>query len=302
MLAVCDLFITFANEFDKTERNYIDILTLKKGLELGLVNVKECDTSQVNTIIVKNNAITPLILIDGEEIVGSKQNRIINSTIIVAPKSTANIPVSCTERGRWHHTTPTFKQSQYIANFNTRLKKENARRVSENYQNVIWDSIDELEIEQSFKSPTSAMSESYDSLKKDHNEIIKQFHIEDGQTGVMVILDGEIKGFELLYNPEIYREYHEKILRSYLIDNKNNNPIFTVDKIAAEELIKNAMDSSFNQKEGNGLEKVLEFENEIGLGTLYTFEEEIIHWSYFKKQEENIDDEILVDDVENIKI
>ena len=40
----------------KTEKNYMDLLTLKKGFELGLVEVKECESSQVNTLIVKNNA------------------------------------------------------------------------------------------------------------------------------------------------------------------------------------------------------------------------------------------------------
>ena len=53
----------------KTEPNYaLDILTLKKGFELGLVEVKELEHSTVNTLIVKNNAVTPLLLIDGEEV------------------------------------------------------------------------------------------------------------------------------------------------------------------------------------------------------------------------------------------
>ena len=38
----------------KTPINHkIDLLTLKKGFELGLVNVKECEQSTVNTIIVE---------------------------------------------------------------------------------------------------------------------------------------------------------------------------------------------------------------------------------------------------------
>ena len=35
-----------------------------------------------------------------------------------------------------------------------------------------------------------------------------------------------------------------------------------------------------------------EFENENGIGTLYTFKNQIIHWSYFKKLEEKNDEEI----------
>ena len=58
-----------------TTKNYnIDLLTLEKGIELGLVNVKECEHSQVNTLIVENRSVTPLILIDGEEVVGGDQN------------------------------------------------------------------------------------------------------------------------------------------------------------------------------------------------------------------------------------
>ena len=55
----------------KTPPSYkFDILTLKKGFELGLAEVKECEHSTVNTLIVKNNSVTPLLLVDGEEIIG----------------------------------------------------------------------------------------------------------------------------------------------------------------------------------------------------------------------------------------
>lgn len=44
----------------KTTPNYkLELITLKKAFELGLVEVKECEQSTVNTLIVKNDAITP---------------------------------------------------------------------------------------------------------------------------------------------------------------------------------------------------------------------------------------------------
>ena len=191
----------------KTERLYIDVLTLKKGLELGLAEVKECEHSQVNTLIVKNHAVTPLILIDGEEVVGGDQNRIVNATILIDASSEMKIPVSCTEQGRWGYIDE-FKQSDYIANYNTRRAKEYASRSSASYQDVIWTSIKKLEFENSFASHTSAMEESYENLKVDHNKIVKEFKIIPEQNGVLIIVDGEIKGFELFLNPEIYREFH----------------------------------------------------------------------------------------------
>ena len=278
----------------KTERTYIDILTLKKGLELGLVEVKECETSQVNTVIVKNHSVTPLILIDGEEIIGGDQNRIVNSTILIDAESEMKIPVSCSEKHRWAYKSE-FKHSDYIANYKTRRAKEYASRVSSSFQDVIWSSIDSLEMEQDYASPTSAMDGSYENIKASHNEILKQFKVIAGQTGVLIMVDGEIKGFELFLNSEIYREFHEKILKSYLIDSKIKNAQFTINIEAAQEVIDNAYDSSFEKKKNNGLESAYTFENDAGLGTLYLFKDKIIHWSYFKKDEEKISDEIIED-------
>jgi hypothetical protein len=275
----------------KTERSYIDVLTLKKGLELGLAEVKECENSQVNTLIVKNRAVTPLILIDGEEVVGGDQNRIVNATILIGAESNMAIPVSCTEKGRWGYKSE-FKQSNYIANYNTRRAKEYASRKHHHFQDVIWSSINDLEVENSFASPTSAMEESYENLKIDHNKIVSEFDIVPGQNGVLIIVDGEIKGFELFLNSEIYKEFHAKILKSYLIDSKIENKTFTINVDAAQMVINNAFASTFEKKQNNGVEEAFEFENDEGLGTLYTYKDHIIHLSYFKKLDDIIEDEV----------
>lgn len=276
----------------KSEISYkLDILTLKKGLELGLVEVKECEQSTVNTIMVTNNAVTPLILIDGEEILGAKQNRIVNNTLLIAPKTTQKISVSCTEHGRWNHTGE-FRQSDYIANFNTRRVKEHATRSQADAQNAIWNSINCLEVEHSFKSPTSAMSESYDNLKIDHNEFLKAFKIVDGQCGILIIQNGEIKGFEIFYNSQIYKEYHEKVLKSYLIDNKIKNTTFSINVDEIKSLIDDAQYLAFSKTDSEGMEVKFEFESDNGLGSLYTFEDEILHFSYFNKLDENNQDDL----------
>lgn len=276
----------------KSEISYkLDILTLKKGLELGLVEVKECEKSTVNTIMVTNKAVAPLLLIDGEEILGANQNRIVNNTLLIAPKTTQSISVSCTEHGRWKHTSE-FRQSDYIANFKTRRVKEYASRGNGNTQSAIWDSINCLEAENSFKSPTSAMSESYDNLKVDHNAFLKAFEIVDGQCGVLIIQNGEIKGFEIFYNSEIYKEYHKKVLRSYLIDNKIENTTFSINVDEIKSFIDDANYLAFDKKESEGMEVKFEFENDDGLGSLYTYDDEILHFSYFNKMEDDSPDDV----------
>ena len=275
----------------KSDRSYIDIMSLKKGLELGLVKVKECEQSQVNTLIVENNAVTPLILIDGEEVVGGDQNRIVNSTILIGANSKMKVSVSCSEKNRWAYKSE-FKQSEYIANYNTRRAKEFASRSSEKFQNVIWSSIDTLEEVNSFSSPTSAMEESYDHMKLKLNDIINNFKVVDNQNGILIMVDGEIKGFELLFNSEIYKDFHSKILKSYLIDCNIKQTVSTVDNSVVEDIIQKALNSTFDKKDSKGLEEAYVFDNYDGLGTLYIFKNQIIHWSFFKKDENMINDEI----------
>ena len=283
----------------KTPINHkIDLLTLKKGFELGLVNVKECEQSTVNTIIVENKSVAPLLLVDGEEIVGGDQDRIMDATILIAPQSEKKIPVNCTEHGRWRYESD-FKQSEHIANYRTRLAKHHAFRNNANVQQAVWDSIDDLEMSRSFSSPTQAMSESYENAKADLNEFLDVFDIVEGQTGIVVLVDGEIKGFEVFLNTEIYREYHEKILKSYLINAEVNDNVFTINKDTIESVIEDALSDEFEEVKNEGLETRFEIKSEDGVGSAYTYKDELIHMSYLVgNAESNLKGEkVLFDDV-----
>ena len=270
----------------KTPLNYNhDVITLKKGFELGLVNVKECETSTVNTLIVENSSVTPLLLIDGEEIIGGDQNRIVNGTILVEPQSEMKIPVNCTEHGRWGYKHE-FKNSEFIATSRTRCASMSANRSSGSVQSAVWNSIDNLEKERGFHSPTQAMSESYENLNTDLDEFITSFKIEKGQTGVVVIVEGEIKGFEILINSDVYSQYHEKILKSYLIDTDINDSVFTINMDVIKNTIANALESELVEAKNIGLEKRFEIKSDDGIGTIYTYHDELIHCSFFTGAEE----------------
>ena len=108
------------------------------------------------------------------------------------------------------------------------------------------------------------------------NKPTKWVKTVDNQNGILIMVDGEIKGFELLFNSEIYKDFHSKILKSYLIDCNIKQTVSTVDNSVVEDIIQKALNSTFDKKDSKGLEDVYVFDNYDGLGTLYIFKNHII--------------------------
>src|SRR6267143_764072 len=83
---------------------------------------------EVPTLSLVNDADRPVLLLEGEELIGAKQNRIMNTTVLVAAHAALRIPVSCVEQGRWSYRGKRFDSSDASLFASARAKK--AARVS----------------------------------------------------------------------------------------------------------------------------------------------------------------------------
>ena len=265
-----------------------DFITIKKGYEMNLVEITELEHSSVNCVLCKNNAVVPLLLIDSDEITGAMQNRIINDTLLVPAQSSLKIPVSCIEHGRWHfkehgREANKFKPSIYSADLRTRGRKLRAGYQRRHYQGEVWDSISEFESRNLHKSPTSALHDSYENLKDKQDDYLNKFRLEEGQNGAIFIVNGELKGFELYYNPSIYREYHEKLCRSYIIeaivDSESED---NADRFEIMKILENISDSQTKLIKSIGLGDNIKFSNDFGSGSGLVWDDELIHITFVK--------------------
>src|SRR5262249_52735467 len=83
--------------------------TLDEGLAAQSLQISEVNEGgSVPTLQVANQADTLAFLMAGEQLVGAKQNRVLNASIMVAAKTTLPIPVSCVEAGRWAYRSRHF--------------------------------------------------------------------------------------------------------------------------------------------------------------------------------------------------
>ena len=76
-------------------------ITLDEALPRGLVITETSDAGSVPELAVVNPLADNVLLYDGEELVGAKQNRILNVSVLVGAGAKLPIPVSCVEQGRW---------------------------------------------------------------------------------------------------------------------------------------------------------------------------------------------------------
>jgi len=75
-----------------------DYLLLDDALDAGLAEVTEVSQGgSVPELFFRNKSDKDILLVDGEELVGAKQNRVLNLSILVAAGKQVNVPVSCVE-------------------------------------------------------------------------------------------------------------------------------------------------------------------------------------------------------------
>ncbi len=84
-----------------------DDLLAKKQAEIREVD----ENGVVSDLIFDNQADKHALLLDGIELRGCKQNRMVNTTILATAGEKTTVDVSCVEAGRWQHQGETFSHS-----------------------------------------------------------------------------------------------------------------------------------------------------------------------------------------------
>lgn len=235
-----------------------DYITLKEALDANLLKVTEIDESgSVPELKVLNKASVPVLLLDGEELVGAKQNRALNTTILLKQNSETVIPVSCTEQGRWSYNSLEFKDSGNVASY--RVRRSKSASVHENLrmsgkfrsdQRRVWDEIDNMSREARVSSHTHAMRDVYESRVESLEDYHRSFPSSEGQKGILVMVNGEVMGLDVVSSSIAYSFLHHKLLKSY-----------SLEAILQEE----TGDKKMNEAQFNGLDKAKSFLDEARL-------------------------------------
>ena len=269
-------------------------LTLKEALEKRLLVITEVSAqASVPELKVINNADVSVLLLDGEEVAGAKQNRVLNTSILVKEKSELIIPVSCTEQGRWSYQTDEFSNSENILSYKIRGKKaasvSNSLREGGNYQSdqgAIWDGIMEMSADAGVHSATGAMKDVFEGKKDALEEYMKAFQCLPHQKGMFVFVGGEVAGWDMLSRESAFDIIFPKLVKSYAMDavlekgeKKGSSEKPTEEAKRFLEGIKECEEKKYPST-GEGLDYRFEGGDRVGSALVYS--EKVIHMAFFK--------------------
>ncbi|MDP2645525.1 MAG: hypothetical protein Q8P24_11340, partial [Desulfobacterales bacterium] len=278
----------------------LEYLLLDEALGQGVIEISEVDQGgSVPELKVVNNSAFMILILDGEELVGAKQNRIVNTTILVKENSTLVIPVSCVEQGRWSYDSPRFSSKERMMSANLRAMKsghvQNSVRSTGEYradQGAIWEEVASKASRRNAQSPSMAMSEIYEKDAPAINEYLKNFRLIDSQIGAIFMINGKVAGLDGFGKPDSFSKTFKKLVESYALDaidwfepEKEHKS----SKSEVTDFIRASQASGIESHESVGLGIDLRMESKKITGFALSLDDQILHLCVFAKEDDRHD-------------
>ena len=198
---------------------------LSTAIAAGEAIVEEINESgSVPHLAVKNRCRRPLLIPEGEILIGAKQNRVINVTVLVAAGAEFDLPVSCVEAGRWRYQSRHF-ESKFCAPPSLRNKKLRAvhrnraaggRAASD--QGEVWDEVRKCLDRADARSKTSSLTDAFEAAEETLKERCKQLVMPAAAAGVLVGRHNRIVGMDLFDSPLTLKALWDRLSDAYFFD------------------------------------------------------------------------------------
>jgi hypothetical protein len=191
---------------------------LHQALEAGTFEVLEQGGGVVNEIVARNRGPQPVLVLEGEAIVGAKQNRTVVASVLVGAGQTVSIPVGCVQQGRWSASPARFEVAPSMVE--PTLRKSTVKEAStlgHVDQARLW-----KDVAYSLHA-SHTRSESHDyyagvtSRLEAAAERAKAFQSLPGQVGVIALVNDGLLGLEIIGHPDSWAALGERLMPSYMM-------------------------------------------------------------------------------------
>ena len=282
--------------------NGLDYATLDEAMQGKMLEVKEINEGgQVPALKVKNKSGRMIFLIAGELLVGCKQDRALNTSMLVPSKTEMPIPVACVEAGRWGYKSREFHSRQTSSHSYLRmiLSKETSARYRAkgtpgSGQGAVWSEVARKMSCMGSRSASGALQDMFETCDKKLNQMLDNFSAPEGCHGAAFAVNGEILGVDLFETPTTFSKLWSKLAKSYAVDALEE---VTEDRKSLQpesvlEWIKSARCGKQEWFDSPGLGQDVRIEGDKLIGAALVAERQLVHLQLFQKENRKTVDKI----------
>jgi hypothetical protein len=269
-------------------------LTLADAISGGRARVREVsDAGVVREILFENLSDQAILILDGEELVGAKQNRTVNVTILAPAGKTLTIPVTCIEAGRWASRSYGFNSAER-AHF-ARGRAAKMQNVTDSMalhqsraadQSAVWDAIAAKSERMQVRSPTSALSDVFESHRSHVEDYVGAFEAAPEQTGAIFAIDGRVEGLEVFDAAATFARLLPMLVRSYAIDalETASRPAKVAVLNEAEAFVERLANAESSEYDALGLGREIRVNTADIVAAGLVVEDVLVHLAAFRKE------------------
>ena len=278
----------FLSSIEKNNNKY---LSFSEAIAKNQVQISEVNKEGLLTkLSVSNKSSDNIIILNGELIIGTqiRQDRIVDSTVLIPGYATVLINTFCGEQYRWSPRLSnkiSTSESLYFssgrannaADINTKLSK----------QCRIWSEISEKISDFNVKSFTNSVDQIYKKKKVNVEEIVNFFKIPSEAVGVALGINHQLVNIDIFSNNCMLQIYLPKIIRSIALDSfKKISKKSYLKKKNVHRFLRQIHQANKQKRkvvEGT-LGEELQFNSESVAGSILYHKEQTVHFSAFVKE------------------
>ena len=192
----------------------LDYLVADEAMAAGTCTVTE--TGKVSELTVENTGKRSVLFLEGEEVIGGRQNRALGVSVAVGAGSRVTVPVYCVERKRWGGASSSLTTGSHCPPSLRHILKGGGAGMGISRglggQAAVWRLIEAKHRATATISEHQNMS---DTLRS-HPEVVKELRqslkYTEGASGIAVAMNGKFVGIDLFDKPETLEKVWDRLV------------------------------------------------------------------------------------------
>jgi hypothetical protein len=247
-----------------------DIWLLEDALWAGTLRIEELhEAGGVPELRVVNEGMLRVLVLEGDELIGARQNRVVDSSVLVAAGSELLLPVSCVERGRWSYRSRVFAPA--TGGPHVALRRPTSRSVHDSLkrgrghrsdQRGVWREVDRKARLHRVSSPTRVLQDSWSHVSGRLDAFGKLAReLPEGTSGVVVAIGERLALLEVLAGPCTFARVFRKLLSGYAFESVGlDRPYGTPDTQDVRDFIEAVANAALEEHQAVGAGRDVRFE------------------------------------------